>query len=131
MKLFRDGSSKSCEIVGAVLRCVLSTGDSTQLAPIINQPSAKTAAGILGGIAWGRIRGNYLEDLPADGSWKFLHIVCDAAATNFKIPRRILSDTMRFPRLLANCTPCYAHVLSLVVKWGLGKRYDYGGMLRT
>ena len=107
------------------------SGEIMELAPSISRPSQKTSLGVLGAIRWNDIKENYIQRLTAGDNWRYLHIVCDSAAVNYKMIRCIIADTMRFPKLLVSFIPCFAHILSLVVKWGLGRKFPYGSILRV
>ena len=91
----------------------------------------ESAFGVLWDIAWGRIRDDYLPRLTSDGGWEFLHIFCDSPITNYKMMWHIVAQSMQFPRSVVSFAPFFAHIISLVVKWGIGMNFDYGCMLRT
>ena len=130
-KLFFDNQARTAELIGTVITGVAQHGEPMELAPYVHRTVNRTAEGILGGIGWQHIKDEFLERLTADGSWAFLYIVVDSAAVNFKMLRSIIADTLKFKRLLVLFSPCYAHILSLVVKWSLGRRYQYGSLLRV
>ena len=102
-----------------------------QIAPYISRPIERTAEGILGAIKWKQINDKYVSRLVSGGYWRFLYVVVDSAAVNFKMMRPIISETMQRSRLIVVCSPCFAHALSLMVKWSFGKQFKYGCMLRT
>ena len=125
-KLFSDERAATTEIVGAIIKAVGTNGEVRELSPIVNRPDVRTAGGILGAIGWSSIKENYLKPLTAGNSRKFLHISADSAAVNYRMVRNIVADCSEFPRLIVSFSPCFAHVLSLVVKWGVGRHFDYG-----
>ena len=130
-KLWYDGCAKTTELVGCAIRGVLSAEETREIAPTLSRPLGRSSAGILGAIRWIQFKRKYLDPLTADGKWKFLHICVDSAAVNIKTVRCIIAETAHYKRLLVTFSPCFSHVLSLVVKWGLGKDFEYGCLLRV
>ena len=130
-KLFFDNQASSAEIVGAIVKAGTIIGETRQIAPTVERPDIRTAEGILGAIGWKSIKENYIKPLVSGNEWKFLHITVDSASANYKMIRTIVADCAEFPRLIVSFTPCFAHVLSLMVKWAIGRHFEYGSILRV
>ena len=129
--MFFDNQASSAEIVGAIVTAVNTNGETRQIAPTVERPDIRTAEGILGAIGWKSIKENYIKPLMTGNGWKFLHIKVDSACVNYKMIRIIVADCAEFPRLIVSFTPCHAHVLSLMAKWGIGRHFEYGSLLRA
>ena len=102
-----------------------------QIAPYLSRPIERTSEGMLGAIKWKQISEKYLIPLVSGGSWRFLYVVVDSSADNYKMMRSIIAETTQRTRLIVVFSPCFAHALSLMVKWSFGKNFKYGCMLRT
>ena len=130
-KLFFDGHARTVELVGTCITAVSSEGDNMQIAPYLSRPIERTSEGMLGAIKWKQISEKYLIPLVSGGSWRFLYVVVDSSADNYKMMRSIIAETTQRTRLIVVFSPCFAHALSLMVKWSFGKNFKYGCMLRT
>ena len=80
---------------------------------------------------WHQINQKYAKRLTDGNRWAFLHIVVAESAVNYKVRINSIDDTCPEGRLLLSYTPRYARALSLLAIRGLGRNFDYGGILRV
>ena len=127
MKLFSDGRSANVEVYGRTLLARNSIGESQRLYPVLSQPPASDASGVLSAIPTGAL---FLDELTSTQGFKMLLINCDGANTNHKAVRMLMAELQPRKDLLVVVNYCSAHGLNNAVRWGLGL-FSYGNILRA